>query len=227
MELLVVIGLIAVLASILLPVINTAHAQSDSMKCSANLRQLGAGISSYSGDHEGRLPGPLNPLIYPAFSTQAEEADALVKFIGPYIGIAPTTAGTTRKVETVTTCPAFVSFVKGEQLPSYVLNFADKLPDLNQAPWGDATGNAPPVLLSVLTAWRETKTATAKYEPSPTGQKNLTRVWAIKDADKDSFRDMPVASANGLPNRPVHGDYRNALFYDWHVGKIDLDDNPK
>ena len=152
-----------------------------------------------------------------------------MKFIAPYIGVAPTTGGTTRKVETVTTCPALVTFAKGQTLPSYVLNFADKLPDLSpvQAPWGDASGDALPVQLSVLTAWRETKAANGKYEPSPTGQKNLARLWAIKDADKDSFRDMTVGSASGLPNTPVHGDFRNALFYDWHVGKIDLDDNPK
>src|SRR4051812_3955329 len=106
MEFLVVIGIIAVLASILLPIISTAHAQSDAMKCSANLRQLGTAISAYTSEHEGRLPGPLDPLIYPAYTPNAEQATSLVKFIGPYISVLPQADGTTRKVETVTTCPA-------------------------------------------------------------------------------------------------------------------------
>ena len=23
-----------------------------------------------------------------------------------------------------------------------------------------------------------------------------------------------------MPLKPVHGDFRNALFYDWHVGRL-------
>ena len=227
-ELLVVIGLIAILASILLPVLNTAHAQSDAMKCAANLRQLGTAISSYAGDHEGRLPGPVTPLIYPAYTVEGGKDDALVKFLAQYLSVsAKNDTNTAGKPETVTTCPAFVGSVKnGKTLPSYVLNFADTLPDLNQTPWGDSAGNLQPVQLAVLTAWADTVTS-GTHIPSPNGQRNLSRTWAIKDADKGSFRNMNISATTGLPDKPVHGDYRSALFYDWHVAKIDLDDNPK
>jgi prepilin-type N-terminal cleavage/methylation domain-containing protein/prepilin-type processing-associated H-X9-DG protein len=227
-ELLVVIGLIAILASILLPVLSTAHAQSDAMKCSANLRQLATGITAYAGEHDAHLPGPLEPLIYPPYTTNGEKAVALAKFIAPYISVTEKTMAGGKKTETVMTCPAFVRTVRDRELPSYVLNFADKLPDLNQAPWGDATGNAEAVQMSVLTAWRDTKTASSTYTPSPNGQKDLTRTWAIKDADVDAFHNMAgVGGTSGLPAKPVHGDYRNALFYDWHVARIDLEDNPR
>ncbi len=226
MELLVVIGLIAVLASILLPVINIAHAQSDAMKCAANLRQLGSGINSYVGDHDGLLPGPLEPLVYPAYSAEADRETALVNFIGSYIGIMARTPGAIHKGETVTTCPGFVREVRGVILPSYVMNFADQLPALNQSPWGEAGAGTKPVQLANLTAWEDTVT-TGTHIASENGQRNLTRTWAIKDADKDSFKGMTGGAVGGLPDKPVHKDFRNALFYDWHVGKIDLDDNPK
>ncbi len=56
-ELLVVIGIIAVLVSILLPALNRARAQADSVKCLANLRSLGQAMILYVGENKGWIPG--------------------------------------------------------------------------------------------------------------------------------------------------------------------------
>lgn len=68
-ELLVVIGIIAVLISMLLPALNKARAQAAKTKCLSNIRQLMLACNMYAAENKGQLPycnwGDANGSSYP------------------------------------------------------------------------------------------------------------------------------------------------------------------
>jgi prepilin-type N-terminal cleavage/methylation domain-containing protein/prepilin-type processing-associated H-X9-DG protein len=70
-ELLVVIGIIALLIAILLPALNRARQASYEIKCQSNLRQLGAGFLMYAQDNKNYLPWTGNGDGYASNTSQA------------------------------------------------------------------------------------------------------------------------------------------------------------
>jgi prepilin-type N-terminal cleavage/methylation domain-containing protein/prepilin-type processing-associated H-X9-DG protein len=59
-ELLVVIGIIALLVGILLPALNRAQATSRKVKCLSNLRSIGQALANYSADNRGFIMPSFN-----------------------------------------------------------------------------------------------------------------------------------------------------------------------
>src|SRR5690349_20541891 len=57
-EILVVIGIIALLIGMLLPVLSKARMQGNWIQCMNNLRQLGSAMTMYSDENKGYLPRP-------------------------------------------------------------------------------------------------------------------------------------------------------------------------
>lgn len=75
MELLVVIGIVAVLCALLLPALGAARDRARTSKCGSNLRQLGLAMVMYFGDHNEEYP----PISY---WTQYRQFSVLGTYVG-------------------------------------------------------------------------------------------------------------------------------------------------
>jgi prepilin-type processing-associated H-X9-DG protein/prepilin-type N-terminal cleavage/methylation domain-containing protein len=91
-ELLVVIGIIAILAAVAFPAFNYAIISAKKAKCSSNLRQIGVGMLAFAADNNENLPesggtiahgGPVDPITGKLSWTEQLE---------PYVGKSTDTA---------------------------------------------------------------------------------------------------------------------------------------
>ena len=95
-ELLVVIGIIALLISILLPSLNNARRSARAIKCASNMRQIGNALLLYTGDNKGRLIPcyvfPYNSTCYPDGFWWPAELVKLNYIKAPYLQLDPAKA---------------------------------------------------------------------------------------------------------------------------------------
>jgi len=81
-ELLVVIGIIAVLVGVLLPALSKARAAASKVKCAANLRSMGQAIYVYAAGNKGKMPmHPANGPLW-LWDVPTETCDQLLRTSG-------------------------------------------------------------------------------------------------------------------------------------------------
>jgi prepilin-type N-terminal cleavage/methylation domain-containing protein/prepilin-type processing-associated H-X9-DG protein len=213
-ELLVVIAIIAVLAALLLPVLSKSKNQAYEAQCINNLKQLGTAIQMYADEHEDRLPGPVWQGLY---ATYYDDPVRMPYYIAAYLGL-PRPSSEVRTVK-LAICP--MSVKKGSQPPagtdlrdlrqhvSYIVSVAvtNLTTDVVTRPFGYPYGSLPPGLQGVDELPKKVREI-----------RNPTTSWAITDADQINAVSL-AQYYPFLPKDKAHGNFRNQLFFDWHVEK--------
>lgn len=205
LELLTVLVIIAILAALLLPVLGQARRQADSVRCVAQLGKIGTAIAAYAGDHDGLLPGPLTMKQSAVFDEGTP--GSLARLLENYLG------GSGGGSAAFFLCPAAARQMRDPKTPTYLVGMLP-VPGFGQSAWGDAALHQEPLRQAVLTNFADDQTGGHPL--------NLAEVWAVKDADQAYFREINAStdSADDLLPTPAHGDHRNALFHDFHVGRV-------
>jgi prepilin-type N-terminal cleavage/methylation domain-containing protein len=198
-ELLVVLGVLAVLAAFSLGGLSKIGGLSDRSKAASNMRQIGTGITFFTTDNDGKLPGPLWPGQLAQFDPT--RSGRLVRELAPYLGI-PTPAAP--KVEPLFVPPAYRKAVSAAFLDSartYVLNMSVREGNQTLIPWGNlaSTPSTKPLKLATIPA----------------------QAWGFSDADALHPRVSGASWAGNTPPKPVHTPKRLAWFFNGTVAPVD------
>lgn len=82
-ELLCVIAIIGILSGMLLSALGNMNEKTDGVKCASNLRQIGAALQAYVGEHDGQFPeiepNPNKPIYEPE-----NQAKGLLETLAPH-----------------------------------------------------------------------------------------------------------------------------------------------
>jgi prepilin-type N-terminal cleavage/methylation domain-containing protein len=121
-ELLVVIGIIALLIAILLPALNAAREQAKTVQCASNMRQLAISLVNYATEYKGKFPPNINTVepTPPAGQPTAHywyDVDRLGRFLPK--GVQPSATSSNPTIGgTILKCPNDIDDVQR----SYAMN---------------------------------------------------------------------------------------------------------
>ncbi len=199
LELLVVLAIIGVLTGILVPALSSVRLRGDTVVALSQMRQIEAGIISYTGDHNGSLPGPLYPGQLPMLDPT--RSGRLVLVLAPYLNIP---IPVSPRLIPLFIPPAYKRNVTAAFLTTartYVMNMAVPMGNNTTVnPWADAATNVgQPMSLSMVPG----------------------QIWAFSDADQLHPRVMGAFWNVNTPSKIIHGRRRLAVFFDGSAGPID------
>jgi prepilin-type N-terminal cleavage/methylation domain-containing protein/prepilin-type processing-associated H-X9-DG protein len=187
-EMLVVIAIISILASMLLPALGKAKEQGMSIKCVSNLHQIGLAMMMYGDDSEDRLPVSYASIGDPNGGNWTNSTfTPWTRALSPYF------ANDTNLLR----CPGFDSFYKQSGFNYFMGSVAFAYNETPPPPWTPTSVN----LRSITYPSFYVLSGDCNYPTSPNNAD-------LNDNDTNVLFALPS---------PTHNNRVNVLFADWHV----------
>jgi prepilin-type processing-associated H-X9-DG protein/prepilin-type N-terminal cleavage/methylation domain-containing protein len=255
-ELLVVIGIIALLISILLPALNRAREHANMIKCLSNLRQLGYGFQMYANDYQGTII-PLDcrdPVQADPTSVTLSDNWATILVALGYISY-PTTVGASEQaaLSTVFYCPSgivdlpFTSDAAGD-IPTarndtdgargweFVASADGLYPNLAVFMWYGVNGTTgtmlPPTTLPTPPDPEDWTIPIQRDHSDTTHNLQYRKMQNLRDTPNlvmmfdGVFAHLAAVNANRLNARHMGYTMTNMLFFDGHAETVQTSSLP-
>jgi prepilin-type processing-associated H-X9-DG protein len=212
-----VVAAIGILATLTIGAVQSLGGRGDDIRCITNLRETGAGILAYSLDHDGKLPGPVLSGVFPYYSDAME----LSWHLADYLDLEKRRVK--RWCNDVFLCPGYVkSVAKVGDGPCYTLNVEVHFSGETQPlpPFG-YPNSYHPVVFNTKIDYQPMNILRLSDVVDSDGKPARSTTWMMMDADQLDPRWVRHKSRviDKMPKTMVHGDHRNTLFFDFHVGR--------
>ena len=214
LEILVVLGIIAMFLALLVPFAMRMRGGGRSEVCVENMQRIGKAIKAYAADHDDQLPGPLSLDQYTVDGAGQPPRDGqLLKYIARYLAEPAGTPGA-RTAKNTFTFPGWEAADHATDSPVFLMN-NDTVNPLHQPAWGNA--EKAPLKFADLKKW-------VKLQGEKTVPVDLSRMWAMTEADQELAKLMQIKDpwVPLAPREAVHVNHRNALYFDMHVEALVL-----
>lgn len=199
-EVLVVVGIIALLVAVLIPSLIRAREQAKLVIDEANLKEIGKAIPMYVLDHRDKFPGPVHPamLRFRTGYTDKQQNFYLPNLLRKYFSEASRTKSNTTIADKIATCPSFPvsddAFTKTSVDP---FHYVIQTGSWTKTPYyfGFAHGGLPDMEA------QELRYPGPKYKPKNVGViRQPAREWLVADGFERPWRSGEYpATYPGLP----------------------------
>lgn len=207
-ELMVVIVIVVVLASLVFALSKRAIKSANSVKDMAAMRQVYQTLPMYAADNNGYFPGPLYTGVKAVYRPSSR--GRLANYIAPYLGyenpsvdeFLPAMAYSWQK--TAASRNANCAFIRRD-VP------IKGSEEETIRPFGHLPSGGEPKKMNAVMS-----------------QIDPVRSWVITDLDQqhpDVIENNP-GWRNEIPEEMSHGVYRLAIYFDGHAGKLNVDNEP-
>jgi prepilin-type N-terminal cleavage/methylation domain-containing protein/prepilin-type processing-associated H-X9-DG protein len=208
-EVLVVVLIIAVLAAFSMMAIANMRRSASSAVCVMKMSQIGSALIIYVQERNGRLP--TSPSYGTLFVGQGpwynRDDRRLQRHLGEYLGA--------RESSTWSTQASLMTFDSSFAWPALL---ADGKPGASSVLLNTSVKYRGGDTESTISPWSGTKPDGGTYQGRMLD--NILDPGKAKVFFEVDQKNTTAGWKNLQPPEPIHGKYRNCLYFDWHVDRI-------